>query len=179
MYCVRDLLLESQLVISSSVVIAFRFLSCYPSETKLIDSYSMSRGKKKAPFNSFTQSILQRHQSNYSCWGSTCANTFPTDKLHSSSISKLYLNASKDGVFARTACRHFGSPSWEITRVSSWAEMASNKTGSSSYSSGEVKWSFKQRISVSKWDKKDIVLCLARLRNIGDLNISGFVLVPH
>lgn len=120
-----------------------------------------------------------RDQSNDTCWGSSCANTFPIDKLYSSSISKLYLNANKDGVFARTACRHFGSPSWEITRVSSWAEMASNKTGSSSYSSGEVKWSFKQRISVSKWDKNDIVLCLARLRNIEDLNISGFVLVSH
>ena len=34
-------------------------------------------------------------------------------------LSSTDLSASKEGVLAKTACRHFGSPSWEITRFAS------------------------------------------------------------
>lgn len=56
--------------------------------------------------------------------------------------SMMWRSASSEGMFARMALRHTGSPSWDINIFSSLAVMASYRTIGSSYSSGDVKWSW-------------------------------------
>jgi len=63
--------------------------------------------------------------------------------LYSSLPSSITcLSASSEWVLVRMALRQVGSPSWEITIFSSLLVMASYNTPGSSYSSGEVKWSW-------------------------------------
>ncbi|CAB1333125.1 unnamed protein product [Coregonus sp. 'balchen'] len=60
--------------------------------------------------------------------------------LYSSLPSSMtWRRASSEGMLARMALRHTGSPSWLITIFSSLAVMASYRTTGSSYSSGDVK----------------------------------------
>lgn len=56
--------------------------------------------------------------------------------------SMMWRRASNEGMFARMALRHTGSPSCDINIFSSLAVMASYRTIGSSYSSGDVKWSW-------------------------------------
>lgn len=58
--------------------------------------------------------------------------------------SMMWRNASSEGMFAKIALRHTGSPSWDISIFSSLAVMASYSTVGSSYSSGDVKWSWRK-----------------------------------
>ena len=53
-----------------------------------------------------------------------------------------YLSASREFTFDKTALRQAGSASWEMTIESSWLLIALYKASWSSYSSGEVKWSW-------------------------------------
>lgn len=55
--------------------------------------------------------------------------------------SMMWRSASSEGMLARIALRHTGSPSCDISIFSSLAVMASYRTIGSSYSSGDVKWS--------------------------------------
>lgn len=57
--------------------------------------------------------------------------------------SRTWRRARSEGALDSTALLQAGSPSWAITRFCWWAEMASNRTAGSSYSSGDVKWSLK------------------------------------
>lgn len=70
--------------------------------------------------------------------------------LYSSEASSMtWRNASKEGVLLRMALRQAGSPSWEMTSRSSLAAMASYRAAGSSYSSGDVKWSWHEDGGVS------------------------------
>lgn len=63
--------------------------------------------------------------------------------LYSSEASSMtWRSASREGVLLRMALRQAGSPSWEMTSRSSLAAMASYRVAGSSYSSGDVKWSW-------------------------------------
>lgn len=58
--------------------------------------------------------------------------------------SIMWRSASSEGMFARMALRQTGSPSCDISIFSSLVVMASYRTVGSSYSSGDVKWSWKK-----------------------------------
>lgn len=63
--------------------------------------------------------------------------------LYSSEASSMtWRRASREGVLLRMALRQAGSPSCEMTSRSSLAAMASYRAAGSSYSSGDVKWSW-------------------------------------
>lgn len=57
-------------------------------------------------------------------------------------MGSTYLKANKEGIPESTAFLHTGSPSWEMTRFSWCDDMAANKAGEHSYSSGAIKWSW-------------------------------------
>lgn len=60
----------------------------------------------------------------------------------SEASSRTWRSASSEGVLLRMALRQAGSPSCEMTSRSSLAAMASYRAAGSSYSSGDVKWSY-------------------------------------
>lgn len=60
----------------------------------------------------------------------------------SEASSRTWRRASSEGVLLRMALRQAGSPSCEMTSRSSLAAMASYRAAGSSYSSGDVKWSW-------------------------------------
>lgn len=86
-------------------------------------------------------------------WGKTICPTLMTRKLRWRRLSMMILysseassmtwrRASREGVLLRMALRQAGSPSCEMTSRSSLAAMASYRAAGSSYSSGDVKWSW-------------------------------------
>lgn len=64
--------------------------------------------------------------------------------------SMMWRSARSEGMFAKIALRHTGSPSWDISIFSSLAVMASYRTIGSSYSSGDVKWSWR-KMQIKGW----------------------------
>lgn len=69
----------------------------------------------------------------------------------SEASSRTWRRASSEGVLLRMALRQAGSPSCDMTRRSSLAAMASYRAAGSSYSSGDVKWSWGANGKLGQW----------------------------
>lgn len=108
--------------------------------SSIMENLNSVRSKTKCPKNALTLMTLKLR------------NLLLSIMILYSSLpsSMMWRSARSEGMFAKIALRHTGSPSWDISIFSSLAVMASYRTIGSSYSSGDVKWSWR-KMQIRGW----------------------------